>query len=503
MEESKTECMILSSVQELGSVDFDVRYSLAIDEGLEIDKIISAQTYLTDVKFDVLDKKAIMTGKLITKLVILDKMGVHVTASANQTISQNISDAQIVDSGNIYLRNATTHTDATIGNEGVIDIAVVVFANLVQFSKVNHCVVSSVGEDVQCKMENVPLMQTEQLIDSGFNAECELEIKDVVSKILATDVRFVQTDSCALENAISVSGQLVADILYCVENENGSQIKSVRDSCPVKGEIEVSGSDMECVADLNARVDNTKTVVNTTINTDNTTLNIETYIEVNGAVFKINTVSSVADIYSTKVNMQPVVSEKCLMYAEQVGNFTDSISGELECGDFAPDEIVSVYANQVNITRTLVSEEELVIEGVCEGQVLYRAEDESIVSKSYSLPFQTKHELDGAQYVGCQLSASAENVKAKIRRADLITIDADIIYYCVVYKKENRCFVTDVNVGDEVNYGPISYQIFVAYAGEDLWDVCKRLKVDATQLMLLNPTLELPCKGGEKIFVQR
>ena len=95
------------------------------------------------------------------------------------------------------------------------------------------------------------------------------------------------------------------------------------------------------------------------------------------------------------------------------------------------------------------------------------------------------------------------SVRAKIRRSDLISVEIGLSICGTIYYYESRYLMTEIEKGDDLNFGKATYQIYFANANEDMWDVCKRLKVDADDLMRLNPTLNGNFKGGERIFVQR
>ena len=78
----------------------------------------------------------------------------------------------------------------------------------------------------------------------------------------------------------------------------------------------------------------------------------------------------------------------------------------------------------------------------------------------------------------------------------------NINIFGALYYIENRILVSALEVGEPISFGNAAYQIYIAQPNEDLWSLCKRLKVDANVLSSLN-NLELPLKGGERIFVQR
>ena len=501
MEENKTECVVVSSVQDLGRVDFDTNYSLQIEDGVEVDRVLSSETFVSDTKFDILDKKAVFSGKLTTRIVFLDKVGVYVTAVGSTMFSHSFNDAQIVDGGTLYARDIVTSTLTSVeGGDFVVKANT--SANIIQYSKQNHCVVSKTQDNIYCKTEDVSLLHTEQMVDSSFNAECELEVKGNISKILSSELKFVQTDCCALENAVAISGQLLAQIVYSIEDENGVKVCSIADSCMVKGEIEAQNVDMDSIVDIYSAVDNTKTIVNTTLNDNTTTINLESTIVVNGVVYKMVNQSTIVDAYSTKNAITTTASEKSLTYVKRLDAISESLIGEVRCEGSAPDEILAVGHNEVSITRKNISRGQLTIEGVVEGNVLYRAEDGSVVNQAYAVPFQIEQEVDDMMYKCVQLHCAVDNIKSKIKRADLITLDISLNIFGALYYIENRILVSALEVGEPISFGNAAYQIYIAQPNEDLWSLCKRLKVDANVLSSFN-NLELPLKGGERIFVQR
>lgn len=502
MEENKTECLVVSAMQDLGRVEFDTSFGLQVEDGVTIDRVVCAQSYLTDTKIETLDKKAVYSGKITTKIVFKDSEGLYITAVGNSLFSHSFTNPQMLDNGRLVARDECTTTDVAMEN-GQFNVKVSIGATVVEYAKQNHCVVSQTADDIHCKKQDITLMHTEQDIDGNFNTECEIDVKGTITKILSSELNFVQTDVCALENAISITGKLNAQVIYTMDTEDGSKVCCVADSCTIKGEIEANNIDMESVLDVYSCVDASKTVINTTLNETNTVLNIETNIVVNGVAYKMVTMPTVVDAYSTKTNLRTKVEEKQLLYMKRMDCFDENIMGEVKIEGSAPDEILAVNNNNVIITKTNCVRGKLVIEGLVEGRVLYRAEDGSVQNVGYAEPFQFEQDCDDLACANAQIHAVVNSVRAKIRRSDLISVEIGLSICGTIYYYESRYLMTEIEKGDDLNFGKATYQIYFANANEDMWDVCKRLKVDADDLMRLNPTLNGNFKGGERIFVQR
>ena len=502
MEENKTDCLVVSAMQDLGRVEFDTSYGLQIEDGVTIDRIICAQSYLTETKIETLDKKAVYSGKITTKIVFLDSEGLYITAVGNSLFSHSFTNTQILDNGRLVARDECTTSEVSMEN-GKMNVKVGIGASVVEYAKQNYCVISQVADDIHCKKQDISLMHTEQDIEGNFNAECEIDVKGTITKILSSELNFIQTDVCALENAVSITGKLNAQIIYTMDTDEGTKVCCVADSCTVKGEIEANNIDMESILDVYSCVDASKIGINTTLNETNTILNIETNIVVNGVAYKMVTMPTVVDAYSTKTNLRTRVEEKQLLYMKRMDCFDETIMGEVKIEGSAPDEILAVSNSNVVITKTNCVRGKLVIEGLVEGRILYRAEDGAVQNVGYAEPFQFEQDCDDVSCANAQIHAVVNSVRAKIRRSDLISVDIGMTLCGTIYYYESSYLMTKLECGEDLNFGSATYQIYFANANEDLWDVCKRLKVDADDLMRLNPNLNGSFKGGERIFVQR
>ena len=64
-------------------------------------------------------------------------------------------------------------------------------------------------------------------------------------------------------------------------------------------------------------------------------------------------------------------------------------------------------------------------------------------------------------------------------------------------------YVGEVTEGEEYGETQEGFSVFMTSAGEELWDVSKRLGCSPEELQKNNPELEFPLKDGERIFVYR
>ena len=57
--------------------------------------------------------------------------------------------------------------------------------------------------------------------------------------------------------------------------------------------------------------------------------------------------------------------------------------------------------------------------------------------------------------------------------------------------------------GEKKEESKAAVSVYVPCAGEELWQVAKRLSRDPDELKRSNPALEFPVREGERIFVYR
>ena len=75
---------------------------------------------------------------------------------------------------------------------------------------------------------------------------------------------------------------------------------------------------------------------------------------------------------------------------------------------------------------------------------------------------------------------------------------------CVhAFAEANWEYVSAATEGAEIPEEDSAFSVFVPRAGEDLWQVAKRLGCPPEELQSSNPELVFPLQEGERIFVYR
>ena len=139
-------------------------------------------------------------------------------------------------------------------------------------------------------------------------------------------------------------------------------------------------------------------------------------------------------------------------------------------------------------------------EGVVLADVLLLGTDGGHRSATLSLPFALPMDVDG-DYAQIDCIVSGLNVR---RKKNGETEAEATLKLCVrTYGHRSWEYVCEVQEGETYPVEESAFSVFLPRAGEDLWQVAKRLACDPDDLQKSNAHLKFPLKEGERVFVYR
>ena len=63
--------------------------------------------------------------------------------------------------------------------------------------------------------------------------------------------------------------------------------------------------------------------------------------------------------------------------------------------------------------------------------------------------------------------------------------------------------ITDIAVGEDKQAKTNAISVYIARENDTLWDVCKELGVSKEKITELNPDVQFPLSGSERIIIYR
>ncbi|MBO5910432.1 MAG: hypothetical protein J6Q15_02870, partial [Clostridia bacterium] len=293
-------------------------------------------------------------------------------------------------------------------------------------------------------------------------------------------------------------------IIYEMDEEI-TTIKIYNNSTPFKCEIEANNCDNDCVADISAYINLNNTQITTAINDNDTQFNFEYCIVTNGYIYKHTSIDIIEDLYSLENFIEPVINTYNICQKMPYFKSIENIDTEITLADeLNVDEILGMVNTSSSIIQHSVKNNGIVVEGVVNGNLLYLDENHEIKHLATQLPYSItiKQELKN-EVCGVNLNVVPVNCKCKIKRGNTLMVDYELCISGTIYTQTQASLIDNVKYGKIVDYGDVTFQIYIARANESSWELCKRLHITQEQLMEFNSEAPSTYLGGEKIIVYR
>lgn len=139
-------------------------------------------------------------------------------------------------------------------------------------------------------------------------------------------------------------------------------------------------------------------------------------------------------------------------------------------------------------------------EGVVQAEVLLLGADGTHRSASLSLPVLFPVEIKG-DFAEADCMVCGLNVRRK--KGGEIEAEATLKLSVRGYEELAWEYVSEAVEGEPREASDAAFSVFIPRAGEDLWQVSKRLCCTPEELQKSNPDLEFPVKEGKRLFVYR
>ena len=138
-------------------------------------------------------------------------------------------------------------------------------------------------------------------------------------------------------------------------------------------------------------------------------------------------------------------------------------------------------------------------EGILTAEVLLKGEN-GYKAATLSLPFVFPLDIDGEE-VEADCMVCSLNIRRK--KEGETEAEANIKLCLKSYASAEWAYISAIDEGEQIAESDAAISIFLPRAGEDLWQVAKRLSRMPEELQKSNPDLVFPVKEGERIFVYR
>lgn len=486
----------------LAKQNFNTVLTLSVDANANIKTVLDVEGFLIDSRIDAGSGKATLTGKVGVKVLYIDTDNITNTLTDSQSITETITDSSITTDA--YLNATNTNVVCNVlSSDGGLKISCEVSFNPIVYMNMPLPTTATNFENLIVKKSEISTCSISSVVDNNFNYSVNMETKDDIAKILMCNAHFTPESVQAEQGKAVVEGKLYCTLVYESAGEE-SELKQLTDTFSLKSALEINTEEGDSL-DLTFTLDPFKTNITHEKEDDGTIITIQHNITTKGVCLKSVTLDIVDDMYSTENELEIANSTREYCYAVDCTRINENISGEvsIEESETAIEKIVSNLNTRAEITNSYIKDGNLTVEGIISSCVVYLDENKEYKQKPTELPFiiNTKIKLEKIDCI--HISAEIEDARTKSKRGTIIELDYSIKLTICLFEKCSRELLSNFTLGKPLNFGDYDYQIFLAKAGESMWELCKRIKISPDDIGKYNPNLPLVMEGGEKVIIKR
>lgn len=504
MEDKKYDGFSLCHLIDLPKWSFKASFNLPVDTNARVSRVINVQSNLFEVKVVSSSGRTDYSGKVSVKILYVDVDGVFNTLSETTTFNESMFDSAITSDCRVVLTNIQS-SNAVEFDERYLKLVCEFNGNAYFNMNIGMSVLNEDIEGVICKKSFLKAMTNIQVVDNSCTVDSEVNIKGRVAKILLCENKACITDVVPFEGYALITGIVSTNILY-EEDDEEVVIKCKSEYSQFKTEIELGMCDKSCMIDIESMVDIGHTVTNTELNEDSATVKCEIGIQFEGFVYKEINFEMNEDVYSIDNEISLNTAERTIYHKIPIVSIKDEVNGEVELNANEPliEDVLGVMGATATLTQSRIEEDTLTLEGLIGATVLYKEESGNILSTYAEIPFVLTHKLEQFGFIACtHFDIVPVSSKVKAKRSSVLDIDFEINVCGHIYIKENRNVLENIKFGKQISYGDIAFQIYIIQPDEDMWRLCKRIRIAPNELLKTNKDLVEPLRAGDKVVVYR
>lgn len=306
------------------------------------------------------------------------------------------------------------------------------------------------------------------------------------------------------DGAVAVSGEI--SFSMCVLKNDGS-VSSYERLIPFRGEVECEGAAAGLKSDASAFIKSASVSAEADEEKGTCRITVSLTLGVKAAVYSEGALSVITDAFSSENKLEIVRGTMSGEYLADSVHFTERVSSAAFVGTadggrgitFA-DSLEAVVLPEVAASAVITDGKEYA-EGAVSAKVIIADADGAHRSVDITLPFSVPLSLSvkGRR----EVAAIACGLAVRQKKEGEIEAEATLKICVKTYVAVSDEYIESVTEGEKLPVKTSAFSVYMASAGEDLWQTAKRLKKSPEEIGRCNPDLKFPLSGNERIIVYR
>lgn len=359
-----------------------------------------------------------------------------------------------------------------------------------------NCLVGG-GENVYVNNSQVEYSTCiHDVVDSPIVQDTLSNLKD--ARILGGTAAVHVKSSATGADVVVCSGNIVSTVFYINE---GEILKSIVHSTPFVQEVAAGG------VNASHNVQSTADVKSIRLGDVDEQGNVEVEVQLalRVIVFASTMFSPVVDAYSlhNDLNITNITNPTSSLRRQL--QVEDRVEGNISLDDSAlADTILSVNNTKVYISTQRCMDNNVVLEGILESNVVYFNADlnsRNVVKAEIPFSLSFNQELDENDNVSAR--GIVQNINTKIRRGNEIELRFDVSFVLTITGTQDINAISEIELGEARELPTAAFSIHIAKPQETLWEISKVLGATPENILKQNSNLVFPLIGGERVVTYR
>lgn len=500
---NSNEKFMVMNKSKLDNSEVSLECSINLETTETVDKVLSINVNAEKVVCESLIGEANFTGTAVVDLVYITTDGNIYTAMYTSPFSGKVQNQKINTNSKLCVKPLSLSGEVNSIYSQVAKVNLyMTFAGFV-YNNEEVEYLANVDNDVCTKMEELSFVTLENETNSSWTENVYAEVKEPIKQVLYTNSEVYVKNIDMGTNYVAVSCELENDIAYLTDEEN-PKIKIVHTKNEVKQEVECEYATKEktCDIDLSIQKSNVKTSIEQ--KDDDIKIALVIPLDVCIRVYKQETQTMIEDLYSTQKQTTITMSSFENQVPCEPINFDKKVEGSLVVDENEPriDKLLAVNYSKAVITNEYIDNGTYNVSGVIQSNLIYFNEDEAkVCALDIEIPFAVSSQVDYDGTILLDTDIKVCDVDVMVKKGRDVYVDATLKVRSNVCKTTNGAVISELNYLEEYPQKDCAIEIYFAKAGENTWDIAKKLNIREEQLYNQNPDLKEILEKDEKLAI--
>ena len=330
--------------------------------------------------------------------------------------------------------------------------------------------------------------------------------RDTIGEIVYQEVIPEGIETRLLTDKLSIRGELRIITLYIGAGEK--RLNAYEVNVPFQGNIDCNGCSEEMISRIEITIQDKDIQIRPDEDGEDRIIDIEVVLGLDIKVYREQEVSLLCDMYSTKVNIEPVYREVNIDNLIIKNNCKVRIADRLTIENGNPPVMqISSASASVRIDEERIVPDGIEVEGIIEVHILYFTEEDDCPIGSYkgAVPFTQLIEAKGI-HENCtfELDAMTDMINVMVIDSMVMEVKAAISLDVIVFEHIKLPAIVDWQISErdmELLSNMPGITGYVVRDGDSLWSISKEFQVTKGEMMEMNDLENEQIQSGDKLII--